>query len=258
MCKRHFEQRRWAEYVRPKPPVRVLRYTITCQHCGRTVPTYRSDQQYCNKSCAAKSRASEAYRTRRPKTCNGCGVTFQASRCRKYCTYECAMQTRYQKSTAVAIYARPPWHKYISRLPATPQQMPRRLFAGRCKECKAPFVSTRITQTCSPECRKAIRKETERRGRAARRARERDAYVEHVSPKKVFESDGYRCHVCKRRTDPTKAVPNPLAPTIDHVIPLAAGREAGGVHAYSNCRTACFECNSIKGARVGHYQITLY
>lgn len=41
-------------------------------------------------------------------------------------------------------------------------------------------------------------------------------------------------------------MPDRLAPTLDHIIPLAAG----GTHEPSNCQCAHFSCNSAKGARV--------
>ncbi|MEU2106485.1 HNH endonuclease signature motif containing protein [Nocardia sp. NPDC019255] len=69
----------------------------------------------------------------------------------------------------------------------------------------------------------------------------------------MFESDGYRCHLCRRKTDPTKVAPHPRSPTIDHVIPLSKG----GTHEPSNCRTACFHCNATKGDRGGGEQLLL-
>jgi len=86
-----------------------------------------------------------------------------------------------------------------------------------------------------------------------RRAVKRNAFVAKVYRKKVFELDGYRCHLCNKMCDKTKAVPHPRAPTVDHVIPLAAG----GTHEPSNCRTACFMCNSVKGDRGGGEQLAL-
>ncbi|WP_227979969.1 HNH endonuclease [Nocardia spumae] len=56
--------------------------------------------------------------------------------------------------------------------------------------------------------------------------------------------DGYRCHICRRNTDRSKVVPHPKAPTIDHLIPLSLG----GTHEPANVATACFLCNSRKGA----------
>ncbi|WP_353962043.1 HNH endonuclease [Mycolicibacterium houstonense] len=86
-----------------------------------------------------------------------------------------------------------------------------------------------------------------------KRARKAGAYVEPVYRKRVFNRDGYRCHLCGKKTDQTKKVPHPKAPTLDHIIPLASG----GTHEPSNCRCACFLCNSLKGDRGGGEQLLL-
>lgn len=85
-----------------------------------------------------------------------------------------------------------------------------------------------------------------------RRARQRRAFVENVDPQYIYERDGWRCHLrisksCKRvggRVDPTKKAPHLRSPTIDHVQPLGPGD-----HAKYNVKTACYQCNSIKGAK---------
>ncbi|HMH58562.1 MAG TPA: HNH endonuclease, partial [Galbitalea sp.] len=74
--------------------------------------------------------------------------------------------------------------------------------------------------------------------------RKRDSYVEDVVPMLIFQRDGYRCHICRRKTLPNKKVPHPRAPTIDHMIPLSLG----GPHSRANVSTACFRCNTLKSA----------
>jgi 5-methylcytosine-specific restriction endonuclease McrA len=58
----------------------------------------------------------------------------------------------------------------------------------------------------------------------------------------IFERDGWRCQLCRRPVKRAATVPHPLAPTIDHVIPLALG----GPDAPENVQCACFECNTHK------------
>ena len=86
-----------------------------------------------------------------------------------------------------------------------------------------------------------------------RRAREKKAFVQDVNRAKVFAADGYRCHLCGDMTDKSKQAPHPLAPTIDHVIPLSVG----GKHEPTNCRTAHSRCNSAKNNRGGGEQMLL-
>ncbi|WP_420093170.1 HNH endonuclease [Mycolicibacterium sphagni] len=132
------------------------------------------------------------------------------------------------------------------------------LIAGYCVICDGSFIyASRWRRTCSDECAERLEENGRRAARARRRARLRDAFVSSVSPIEIFKRDHYWCYLCNRRTSDDAKVPDPLAPTIDHVIPLAKG----GAHEPGNCRTACFECNVRKGDRdvnempTGEYQL---
>jgi hypothetical protein len=82
-----------------------------------------------------------------------------------------------------------------------------------------------------------------------RRARKKKAFVENVDRKVVFERDNYICQGCGRKCDPDAVWPAKDFPTLDHIIPYAAGVEAGGVHSYANTQCLCLPCNSAKGPR---------
>lgn len=79
-----------------------------------------------------------------------------------------------------------------------------------------------------------------------------------MSPAAIFQRDGWRCQICKRMVRRDKAAPHPLAPVLDHVIPLAAGVEQGGVHAPHNVQCAHFICNCIKSDKGGAVQPMLF
>lgn len=103
---------------------------------------------------------------------------------------------------------------------------------------------------CSAACRTRAQNSRNRDARRAakdrRRARLRGAYVAPVRRRDIFERDGWTCRLCGDPLEDTAAVPHPLAPTLDHIVPLAAG----GTHEPDNCQAAHFLCNSRKGARV--------
>lgn len=124
---------------------------------------------------------------------------------------------------------------------------------GKCRVCDTWFTSEHSDITCSKTCQTMHKREVRRDLEQRRRARKRNAFVANVYRLRVFEADGYRCHICHRKTDATKAVPHPRAPTLDHVIPLAKG----GTHEPMNCRTACFQCNATKSDRGGGEQFAL-
>jgi 5-methylcytosine-specific restriction endonuclease McrA len=91
--------------------------------------------------------------------------------------------------------------------------------------------------------------EVERAAKQRRRARLRDAFVEEVDRIVVFERDDYICQRCGKQCDTSVQWPHGDFPTLDHIIPLAAGVDNGGVHSYANSQTLCLSCNSSKGAR---------
>lgn len=155
-----------------------------------------------------------------------------------------------RKPRELELYTGPP---SIQQPDVTWVKTKNRLTSGQCKVCKTWFVSFHAEVTCSTECWTMHNQTLRQVCRDRRRARKRDAFVATVYRKKVFERDGYRCHLCRKKTNPRQQVPHPKAPTIDHIIPLAAG----GTHEPANCRTACFLCNSQKGSRGGGEQLLL-
>jgi 5-methylcytosine-specific restriction endonuclease McrA len=93
---------------------------------------------------------------------------------------------------------------------------------------------------CSNECKKELNRIQSRNAKHSYEARRRSSYVEAVWHNKVYERDGYRCGICNKKVRMDKEVPHPLAPTLDHIVPISLG----GEHSYANIRTAHFNCNS--------------
>jgi 5-methylcytosine-specific restriction endonuclease McrA len=62
-----------------------------------------------------------------------------------------------------------------------------------------------------------------------------------------MERDGWTCQLCLDPIDPALRVPDPMAATLDHVVPLAQG----GSHSMQNLQAAHFMCNYMKGDRRG-------
>ena len=201
-------------------------YAITCGHCGLTAKVGRPGAKYCSLHCSSLA----ALKSARP---------MRVAQMRE------ARQARSQLVPYMG-----PRHAVIS-----PAHMRGHITwrTGQCKVCATWFTTWNTDVTCSAECQRRNQADVKRACKDRRRARKRNAYVADVSPRKVFEADGYRCHICRRKTDPTKAAPHPKAPTVDHVIPLARH----GTHEPRNCRTACFRCNAAKGDRGGGEQLLL-
>lgn len=111
-------------------------------------------------------------------------------------------------------------------------------------ECGCAVVTKSSYAKCDP-----CRREHEAARSAAKAARRRAAAEqagERISPRAIFERDGYRCYLCGFRTvsGPTTRT-DPARPTLEHVVPVSRG----GLHTADNLRTAHRICNMWKGDR---------
>ena len=201
-------------------------------------------------------------RTGQTYTCTECGTEFSAYRRRSertFCSRGCASVYGNRVKSAKPPQRKPHLFPVLycgpARTPRPPQHIhiAKRLTAGRCRVCQEWFISPRQDITCSPPCFAEHRLRRRQTHRARRRAALKAAYVSDVSRSQVFQRDGYRCHLCGKKTNPLKQVPHPKAPTIDHIVPLSKG----GTHEPSNCRTACFRCNCAKKDRGSGEQLLL-
>ena len=225
----------------PRPSDSVQIEPHTCESCGDVwTPQRRRLNRVCPK-CRKRS-------ARRWISCEFCGergfVTTLASG--RFCSQQCAQRHNAGWSTSTSLV-------HVPRIPRsfTPEHCTSgRLFvAGCCRRCGDQFTILDQLEIsyCSRRCRWSDAKER-------RRALKRDAFVENVNRRHVFERDGWRCQLCRRMVDRSKSVPHPKAPTLDHIIPLAQG----GTHEPKNVQLACFLCNSIKGDRLANDQLRLF
>jgi hypothetical protein len=111
---------------------------------------------------------------------------------------------------------------------------------ARCEQCRAESK------------RKANRTAKKKYGRNHRqRARHHGVKYVSVPVAAIYERDGYLCQLCGKRCFKAAKYSkldgriHPRSPTIDHIVAMACG----GNHEPGNLQTACFECNSRKGAR---------
>jgi hypothetical protein len=152
--------------------------------------------------------------------CEGCGETFLwHSTRKKFCSASCQARNHNRKAKN-----------------AEPRA---------CRECGNDFTpeyGNKRRDFCSKEC---LRKHSVRTGRANRRAKEKEQFVESVDPFAVFDRDKWRCHLCGIKTPKRlRGTLDDRAPELDHIVPLAAG----GAHPYANTACACRSCNIKKGS----------
>ena len=136
------------------------------------------------------------------------------------------------------------------------------LHQAQCKTCQATFIAMgrcgRPHTRCD-DCRKVAERKSARaaRRRYGKNHRERARHhgVKYVRFRlqDIYERDEYTCQICRKRVykkaryRKSDGKIHPRSPSIDHIVAMARG----GNHEPHNCQTACFICNSRKGASVG-------
>jgi 5-methylcytosine-specific restriction endonuclease McrA len=120
--------------------------------------------------------------------------------------------------------------------------------AATCNRCHTGYhIQYPGQRYCTPRCKQAAhwtRRELAKRGELG----------PDISPQYIYERDHWRCQLCRRKVHKGKAVPHPMAPTLDHIVPLSKG----GKHEIANIFTAHFICNARKGNRNHGEQLMLF
>jgi predicted nucleic acid-binding Zn ribbon protein len=217
-------------------------------------PTKNCSEPGCSKALRARGYCSGhwkqhfATRAKYAITCIVCGSPHESARANgKFCSDSCRAvdykaRDRVQPSRRALAAMR-------LACAARGTRSRRRWVAGRCYWCGEQFVSQGwggLGRFCRPRC-------MDRAKGAARRVRKRQAERQRYSRHAIFERDGWRCHLCRKSVRRGAVAPHPLAPTIDHLIPLAKG----GSDTPANVATAHFLCNSTKSDRGGGEQLAL-
>lgn len=117
--------------------------------------------------------------------------------------------------------------------------------AAYCPECGDAFVMTEAHARMGAKdgmrfCSLSCGRRSDRRNHAHLRRSRREG--KRIYRARILERDGWACRLCGDPLDMEAVVPAPLAPVMDHIVPLARG----GEHAHYNVQAAHFICNSHK------------
>ena len=216
------ETRRRLKGILPRPPA-ACHQTHTCFWCGSNFqPKRKGRDKYCSRECFfsfqnAKSKLMEdlsaSHEVHRRK-CANCGCRFTTQTQSIYCSDVCKHSNNYFSK------------KFC------------------CKECNATVTTAYGDKRSSFCCDVCCGRYQRRMRKHKERARLRSVRVETVDPFKVFDRDGWRCQICRRKTPRNKrGMIHPTAPELDHIVPLSVG----GDHSYRNTQCACRSCNASKG-----------
>ncbi len=224
-----------------------------CASCGAELSRRKfkhSDARYCSDVCSWREyyarhgkrlRAKQNQRRRlakiptnqKPRPCRQCGALFTPKMDKGvFCSPKCC-------GRAMSVRNRDRENTRRRRVSAERRQ--RRMRPRECLECGVVFTPRRIKgRWCSRRC-------LLRTWGNIRRAQRRRVPYELVSPRTVFERDGWTCQLCGGPTPQhLLGTRSSLRPTVDHIVPLSKG----GAHVYRNVQCAHLSCNLKKGARM--------
>lgn len=205
-----------------------LRKARDCEICSANYRPSYPGQRACGRACGWQLRVLEgkvAWRAPAPpavptpRACAQCHGEYTGRRL-KYCSEECA-RTAWRTAD-------------LARHGRTPAEV------DHCA-CGAPLSLRRYR--CDA-CVAATARDARRRAKARRR----QVIHEPYTMAEIAQRDDYLCGLCGRMVPMDLWVPDPDAPTIDHILPIARG----GQDTVANVQLAHFMCNSIKSDSTPH------
>ena len=84
--------------------------------------------------------------------------------------------------------------------------------------------------------------ERKRERSSLRRALTSDAFVASIDREVIYARDNYTCQWCGKKVNMKKKWPDPMSPSLDHILPLSKG----GTHEAKNVQLTHMLCNLRK------------
>jgi len=246
------------------------KYTRTCECCGTEFAAKTPTKRFCSNSCRDKQRnlvpSIDA-------VCKHCGKHFKAKRrvYSTFCSKSCSSLFMHKNTNYNLINEikslRNLCSKHLYNIQILIEiasllrikKRNKKIYSAKagikkhklCLQCNKRFVYIRTKggspDHCSDKCRKESKKRTAKKfsriAKAKRRAIYRSVEADNIDPFDVFDRDGWRCHICGRKTPKSKRGSHAdNAPELDHIVPISKG----GKHTFSNVACSCRKCNQIK------------
>jgi HNH endonuclease len=126
----------------------------------------------------------------------------------------------------------------------------------RCMWCGADMPQSMRSDAvfCSAECNSlAHRTMRNWRRRAGLTPTKRQRSEPLPSFIDIAERDKWRCGICRKRVDPALKIPDPMAGSLDHLLPISRG----GGNEPSNLQLTHLRCNCMKRAGAANDQLRL-
>lgn len=120
-----------------------------------------------------------------------------------------------------------------------------------CERCGCDVVSYK--ENHKKFCKRCLRRRSKKRTTHKKRCEKRGLpHDQAVKTAEVGNRANWHCEICKQEilrvwiTFGPDQIPHPLAPTIDHIVPLLLEDNKKHGHTWENTQLACFDCNSDK------------
>jgi hypothetical protein len=201
-------------------------HQFECKYCGKSyTPKAKDRKTYCSRYCAFMDKAAKPKPQKVPSACKWCGQPADSARAR-FCSDKCRKALARTKSRDWSLA------KHNAEIKAK--------FCKCCRQSFTPAYGSKRRSFCSLKCQRTY---SRRIGTALRRARIRLLPYEPIDPIAVFERDDWICYMCQKVAPASlRGTTDPLAPELDHIIPLAKG----GHHIWSNVACCHRKCNQDK------------
>lgn len=201
----------------------LLPKEIECAVCGKKFKPKTSYQKACCRECGDKLRLyNYTIREKKPKpkkpsrkqlykkVCVVCGKEFETYSARQICCSKECLLLR---------------HKH------QPKE-----YENTCVWCGKVFKSNRISKYCSHSCKIKARDTKKLHHRPYKTNNSSDI---RIYRNKIGERDNWICNICGKPVDKNLKYPDPMSPSLDHIIPLSKG----GKHSEDNIHIAHLRCN---------------
>lgn len=228
----------------------IARVDLVCEKCNENFKG-KIGQKFCSKKCSKNSRLYK-------HKCIICENEFSDKTYHsKYCSQSCKVKARKNKYKVICKNCNKEFNtnnenqQFCSR-PCTDSYSRKSAIRNKCKMCGEVFTGKkdRPNKFCSRDCYykfigfDGVAKFNNKRSDThhIKRAIKYKVAYERIDVDDIYKRDNYICGICGEEVDVNLYYPNPLSPTLDHIIPLSKG----GSHTKENVTIAHLKCNVSK------------
>jgi hypothetical protein len=216
-----------------------------CKYCGKEFrPKERDRITYCSRECAfADKRVKPKEKVISTYKCIVCNNEFTGRKDTKYCN-ECRQER--------------------DRLKAYNRTTARTRVCKWCSKEYIPIYKASTYLYCSDECKRQSLKTINKNNPSKKLHK---GGVSKAKRLRIWTRDNNTCQICGKKMAMDKintissGKPHPLAPTIDHIIPISIAKQMGwttlNINKESNLQAAHFKCNILKGNKVVGEQLRI-